>query len=540
MKLRSLQKRVGYRIWGAIVLCMLATACSEDDIFTDNTIVVPPTESEEQNTDTLLIPDENLRLFLRSQLGVDILTRENLATVTTLSLRSRNYSTLAGISHLENLDSLTIDNNLGHAFIDFPEEIADMKHLSYLKASGVFRGKLPASLSGFTYFSVGDSRLEGDVPPHLIDVTAERVTLHIGRSRFSGLPVDIWRKVCADAEAYQLTPSLAPQASGYFLTLYDPDSLSNNQYRADGEVEFYQEHRAGNGINMFILCDGFDRSCNAVNGVAEKVMKFSVEQLFAIEPMRSLRDYFDIYLIYAESPEKGMTYSSNGKTNDHEVKTKFDTHQPNLSNRYYLCDTPGILDYIAENTGISPRGGVVLLIAHNLIHGGSAGMEYVADRTSFSVSTVEPKFAKTLWHESVGHSIGWLADEYVEQGNTDMIPVDTRNWNEWNYNRYDYCRNVAFTDDPTKVWWADFIGDERYADENIGVYEGGIYWAQGVWRPTENSIMRTYDRDQKFSAPCRAIIYKEVMSRALGEEFVYDYETFVKFDMKERYYPLSE
>ena len=79
MKLRSLQKKVGYRIWGAIVLCMLATACGEDDIFTDNTIVVPPTESEEQNTDTLLIPDENLRLFLRSQLGVDILTRENLA-----------------------------------------------------------------------------------------------------------------------------------------------------------------------------------------------------------------------------------------------------------------------------------------------------------------------------------------------------------------------------------------------------------------------------------------------------------------------------
>ena len=158
MKLENLLKIMGCRIWVAVVLCILATACSEDDIFTDNTIVVPPTESEEQNTDTLLIPDENLRLYLCSQLGVDVLTHENLATVTTLSLRSRNYSTLAGISQLENLDSLIIDNNLGHAFIDFPEEIADMKHLSYLKASGVFRGKLPASLSGFTYFSVASRR----------------------------------------------------------------------------------------------------------------------------------------------------------------------------------------------------------------------------------------------------------------------------------------------------------------------------------------------------------------------------------------------
>lgn len=138
---------------------------------------------------------------------------------------------------------------------------------------------------------------------------------------------------------------------------------------------------------MFILCDGFDYSCNAVDGIAEKVMKFSVEQMFAIEPMTSLRDYFDIYLVYVESPEKGMTYSSDGETNDWEVETKFGTHQPNVNNRYYLCDTPGILDFIAASTGISPRGGIVMLLAHNMVHGGSAGMEYVSDRTSFSVST---------------------------------------------------------------------------------------------------------------------------------------------------------
>ena len=106
--------------------------------------------------------------------------------------------------------------------------------------------------------------------------------------------------------------------------------------------------------------------------------------------------------------------------------------------------------------------------------------------------------------------------------------------------RWDYGRNMPFTHYRASVWWADFIGDERYADEKIGLYEGGNYWGKGVWRPTENSIMRTYDRDQQFSAPCRAVIYKEVMTRALGEEFTYSYEDFVKFDMKDAYYPLAE
>ena len=103
-----------------------------------------------------------------------------------------------------------------------------------------------------------------------------------------------------------------------------------------------------------------------------------------------------------------------------------------MSGRYYLCDTPGILDFVSQSTGISARGGIVMLIAHNMIHGGSAGMEYVADRTSFSVSTVEPKFAKTVWHECVGHSIGWLADEYVSSENALLeIPQETKDYMVW-------------------------------------------------------------------------------------------------------------
>ena len=145
----------------AVAACLLGfVSCSDDEPFSDNNIVVPPT-TDTIPSEGVVIGDENLRAALLALLQTDELTTENLATVTTLSLRAKNYSTLEGISALVNLDSLTIDNNIGKAFIEFPAEIASMKNLTYLKASSVFRGTLPDSLSGFTYFSVGESFLGG-------------------------------------------------------------------------------------------------------------------------------------------------------------------------------------------------------------------------------------------------------------------------------------------------------------------------------------------------------------------------------------------
>ena len=143
-------------------------------------------------------------------------------------------------------------------------------------------------------------------------------------------PVHSVVKAFVESEVFEVSPSLAPQANGYFLSLYDPDSALHTQYHADGDFEIYQTHTKGNGINIFIVCDGFDYSCNAVDGIAEKVMKFSVEQMFAIEPMTSLREYFDVYLVYAESPETGRTSSTSGKENDWDwyVETKVNTNQP--------------------------------------------------------------------------------------------------------------------------------------------------------------------------------------------------------------------
>jgi hypothetical protein len=78
------------------------------------------------------------------------------------------------------------------------------------------------------------------------------------------------------------------------------------------------------------------------------------------------------------------------------------------------------------------------------------------------------------------------------------------------------------------VKWAKFINDTRYADEQIGVYEGSYLYLYGTYRSTENSMMRY--NNIGFNAPSREEIYKRVMKESEGDSWSYDYETFVAFD----------
>ena len=68
----------------AVAACLLGfVSCSDDEPFSDNNIVVPPT-TDTIPSEGVVIGDENLRAALLALLQTDELTTENLATVTTL------------------------------------------------------------------------------------------------------------------------------------------------------------------------------------------------------------------------------------------------------------------------------------------------------------------------------------------------------------------------------------------------------------------------------------------------------------------------
>ena len=145
----------------------------------------------------------------------------------------------------------------------------------------------------------------------------------------------------------------------------------------------------------------------------------------------------------------------------------------------------------------------------------------------FPKGTDEDMFAQLLHHEACGHGFAKLADEYAYE---DMgeIPSSVADDHRRQQNDWGWWKNVDFTSDVTQVRWANFIEDERYANEGLGAYEGGLTYWTGVWRPTENSIMR-YNTGG-FNAPSREAIYYRIHKLAYGDDWEYDYEKFVEYD----------
>jgi hypothetical protein len=135
----------------------------------------------------------------------------------------------------------------------------------------------------------------------------------------------------------------------------------------------------------------------------------------------------------------------------------------------------------------------------------------------------------TLMHEFGGHGFAQLLDEYVESGYENVSPTedDKESFDE-QWENYSMGANVDWRSDPTTIRWAHFIADSRYASEEIGAYEGAATIGLGMYRPTENSMMRY--NDSPFNAPSREQIYKQIMRYSEGDSWTYDYETFVTYD----------
>ena len=136
-------------------------------------------------------------------------------------------------------------------------------------------------------------------------------------------------------------------------------------------------------------------------------------------------------------------------------------------------------------------------------------------------------FVQLLHHEANGHGFAKLADEYAykEYGH---IGDEEKAKSIEDQNERGWWRNVDFTSDPANVRWNHFLKDDRYAAEGLGTYEGGLTYWTGVWRPTENSIMR-YNVGG-FNAPSREAIYYRINKLAYGKVWEYDYEDFVEYD----------
>ena len=311
------------------------------------------------------------------------------------------------------------------------------------------------------------------------------------------------------------------------------------QYDYDGEVVALQENNRG--LDLVIMGDGFiaEDFDGGDNSVYMNIMRNAADQFFLVPPYDYLRQFFNVYVVKAVSPERtnAVTTGLNGARNTGS-ETKFSVSFVPYSTSID-GDSNTVLEYTAkalqpDSDGMRMENSTTIVIANQPCRSGTCGNGWTGRAYDYDygcahaiaymgMGTSTEEGNELVRHEAGGHGFGKLSDEYTGYNLTNTGP-----WNILaNYHNIGLYRNVdryidegmhaSLGDDypvttTENVYWADLFGTANNYEttEGLGIYEGGMVYNNGICRPTENpskSIM--YANTGIFNAPCRRqILYR--------------------------------
>lgn len=297
-------------------------------------------------------------------------------------------------------------------------------------------------------------------------------------------------------------------------------TYTSSDYSQDGQVTRIHSATVGKGIDVVFVGDAFaDKDQDLFN----KYVELGKEAFFTEEPFRSTKNRFNIYRI--------GSVSKNGIIAQEGGDTKFSAQFGDGT--YISGDHDAVFRFVQDKMpSVNLKKTIVFVIVNKTKYAGTCWM--FSDNKAVCYVPLcrnENEYAQTLRHEGCGHGFGKLADEYFYDSMGRIPDDEVSELKKWKGFAYGFHENVDLTSDPNTILWSKFISDSRYSGK-VGVYEGGYTYPYGVYRPTDNSIMR-YNTGG-FNAPSREAIYKKIMKFSEGDAWTYDYETFVAFDAPAR------
>ena len=418
-----------------------------------------------------------------------------------------------------------------------PPEIAELTNLNYFsienhavgngsftEAANDFSGTIPDNLDNLQnleFFLAENNNLEGTIPICFAKMP-KLTSLELYGNRLSGelaeelVECDNWDIWAPDA-------NIMPQQEGYTLSFSHYESTD---YSRDGQVIKLQTHEKGNGINIVITGDCFTDQDIAA-GEFETIARQTMEDFFGIEPFTTFRNLFDVYAVVAVSKTR---YSGYGTA----LGAQFG------EGAYVYCDEEIVKEYSRKAVSDLDETLTIVIVNKNKNSGTAfmpnptldtdygSGFSYAC----FGLQAQSTARRLLINHEANGHGFTKLQDEYFISGGS-AYPEDNKQYIRDIYFSKGYYANVDFESAPEKVKWSKFLFDDRYKYDGLGVFEGGMSFPSGVWRPSENSIMgqeSEFNGGDRFNAPSRAAAYIRIHKLAYGSSWEFDYEEFVKYD----------
>lgn len=351
------------------------------------------------------------------------------------------------------------------------------------------------------------------------------------------------------SSSYMLNLTVLPNTDGvsrtayiYFVKVTDMESIvvemvtiiqrgevasETTDYSSDKKVRVLQTAKLGKGLPIVLMGDGFiDTEIN--DGTYDAVMDKAFENLFTEEPIKSLRDYFNVYAVTAVSKHNifGTGYETALGCELAGGNSTGISGEDNAVQRYVQC---------VDNIDMSETLAVVIL--NSPAYAGTTYFGYTNQTkvVEFAIAYCpviydlqSESFRQVLVHEAVGHGFAKLEDEYAYQENGTISSKEIKNVQY--LQTLGWAQNVDFTSDPSQVLWSAFLNDNRYVSEKLGVFEGACTYIKGAYRPSEESMMNS--NTEGFNAPSRKAIYDKIMERSLGKQM--SYEEFAVFDLQNK------
>ncbi|MCE5204480.1 MAG: Ig-like domain-containing protein [Porphyromonadaceae bacterium] len=279
----------------------------------------------------------------------------------------------------------------------------------------------------------------------------------------------------------------------------------------DGDYVKVQSSTRGDGIDLVFLGDGYTID-DIGRGRFTGNLNEAIEHFFSIEPYKSYRNYFDVYIVYAFSEESGISDHLTTKN------TSFSSTYENPNTTRMTTNNAKCFEYALKVPLSSDLTETLITVITNSTRYAGTNWSY-SNGMAISIAPVSNysypyDFRGVVQHEAAGHGFGQLADEYTNSNAA--IPAadkeELRLWQQWGF-----YGNVDLTNDLNKILWKHFIGEPNYS--YVGAHEGGYYYAYGVWRPEVTSLM--INNIPYINAPGRELIVRRIKKLA-GETFSFD------------------
>ncbi|GAA2783196.1 M64 family metallopeptidase [Kitasatospora paracochleata] len=297
-------------------------------------------------------------------------------------------------------------------------------------------------------------------------------------------PAGTTQPVEAFAEDGTISRAQAPARSPFAAA---PHLSTRAEGDGDGTVTpLVQNGPTAAKLDLVVIGDGYT-AAEQGKFLADAATKW--QEITAVEPYTTYRGLFNVWAVQAVSADSGVSGDPDRAT----------VRQTALGSYFWCSDVERLLcvdtDAVERYAAKAPQADLVLVVANSTKYGG-AGYNDVVSPLGFSgiatVSGGNDRSGQIAVHET-GHSLGHLADEYAYDGQGTYDGPEPAEAN--------ISTLTADTMRRDRTKWYRWLGRTSPDGGTVGTYLGGGYYPDGLYRPTDNSIMRSLGRE--FNLPGR-------------------------------------